>query len=59
MAESPASAITSKGQVTIPKQLRQLLGLRGKTTEPQNCRALASSKQRTSRCLSILTRLSC
>lgn len=28
MAESPASAITSKGQVTIPKQLRQQLGLR-------------------------------
>jgi AbrB family looped-hinge helix DNA binding protein len=28
VAESPASAITSKGQVTIPKQLRQQLGLR-------------------------------
>ncbi len=28
MAEHPASAITGKGQVTIPKQLRQQLGLR-------------------------------
>jgi AbrB family looped-hinge helix DNA binding protein len=28
MAEPPSSAITSKGQVTIPRQLRQQLGLR-------------------------------